>query len=276
MNTHTDTEYKDARSKLPKPVADFLLSTTLSELYIGIGKKLNLNLRQIGSMSRIVNETLVGLEPEHGLEHNLHQELPELSNEKTRELAADINDRIFKEAQRRLRENIVSAETPWDEEALGSKETYAIPVSDSELEKRVKEEESQGGFHEPIVPKEILEKQAETDSKPDNQPLDIFDIPTEDLDTLTPEQITAKYGPVAGLSEPDNAPIRPATPIAVPVDTGPAFLKRSSVVSEKLATPTAVKQEISAPQALKDATPPLAPPPPASERKPDPYREIPE
>lgn len=139
MKTYPDEEYIKARENLPRPIADFLSSDALTGIYVGIAKKLKLNLRQADAMSTIINATLLGLEPEHALEHNLHQELPELSNEKTRELVADINDRIFKEATRRLRENIITQEE-WDEATFGPKDTYRPPVSDTEARKLVEAE----------------------------------------------------------------------------------------------------------------------------------------
>lgn len=107
MKSHTRQEEEAAQKKLPQSLADFLGSETLSKLYLGIRDKLKLNLRQLMAMSGVVNATLLGLEEEGSLEANLHQYLPELSNADMRELVADINDRILKEARRRLRENIL-------------------------------------------------------------------------------------------------------------------------------------------------------------------------
>jgi hypothetical protein len=106
MKTYTVQEREDAKGRLPAPIADFVGSESLTNIYLGIRTKLKLNLRQLVIMTEIANLTLLGLEPEHALETNLHQYLPELSNADTKELAADLNDRVFKEAQRRLRENV--------------------------------------------------------------------------------------------------------------------------------------------------------------------------
>ncbi len=107
MKTHTREEKEEAKKKLPKPISSFVGSESLSNIYLGIMGKLKLNMRQLMVMCEISNLILMGLEDEHSTEANLHQYLPELSNADMRELVADLNDRVFKEAQRRLRENIV-------------------------------------------------------------------------------------------------------------------------------------------------------------------------
>jgi len=123
MKTYTQKEREQAMDTLPIPVSDFLKSNTITDIYVGIGEKLNLNYRQIGLASQITNATLLGLEPEHALETNIHQALPELSNTATRELVADINDRIFKEMQRRIKENIIEKKTEQSEYELSLKPT---------------------------------------------------------------------------------------------------------------------------------------------------------
>lgn len=149
MKFYTPEEKAAALKNLPRPTIDFLGSVALVNLYTGIYGKLNLNLRQMGIVNTIVNATLMGLEPEHALEHNLHQELPELSNEKTRELVGDISDRIFKEAKRRLRENILMPEESWDEGNLGPQKSYQPFPRGSELLRRVEAEKKAGGFKPP-------------------------------------------------------------------------------------------------------------------------------
>lgn len=112
MREYTPEERREARTRLPAPIADFLGSNALNVIYIGIRDKLRLNLQQLMIVSDIANVTLLGLEPEHALEANLHQYLSEMSNADMRELVADLNDRVFKEAQRRLRENVLEPKTP--------------------------------------------------------------------------------------------------------------------------------------------------------------------
>lgn len=107
MKQHTQQEARDALAKLPKPLLGFVDSQKLSDLYFGIQKKHNFTLAQIVAIARATNYSLIGLELESALETNLHQLLPELSNAANRELVADINDRIFKEAHRRGEENII-------------------------------------------------------------------------------------------------------------------------------------------------------------------------
>jgi len=115
MKTYSVEERTEAKKKLPRPVLDFLLSPTISNIYVGMQKKHNLDFRQLVLFCDVTNLTLMGLEPQSALETNLHQAMHELSNEGTRELVADTNDRVFKEAQRRLRENI-SEPSIWSEE----------------------------------------------------------------------------------------------------------------------------------------------------------------
>ena len=143
MKIYTIEEKNEARKKLPKPISDFLGSEILTKIYLGIGKKLNLNLRQMLAVSDITNVILMGLEPESVLETSLHQWLPELTNEATRELVADINDRIFKEAQRRLRERITEPEPFWDTDQWGPKIDYPPQPTDTELEKAIEVEEEE-------------------------------------------------------------------------------------------------------------------------------------
>ncbi len=115
MKTHTKGEKHEAMQKLPEPLYDFLVSQTLSNIYLGLQKKHSLDLRQLAILADITNTTLMGLEPESALETNLHQGIHELSNQGARELVADINDRIFKEAKRRLAEGIEESSV-WSEE----------------------------------------------------------------------------------------------------------------------------------------------------------------
>jgi hypothetical protein len=151
MNRRTQKEVQAALTKVPRPIADFVSSELIGNLIRGIRTKHKLNIMETGTISDIIAFTLVGLESESALETNLHQEMPELSSQVHRELATDINDRIFKEAQRRLHENIVEPEQ-WDEEELGPKSDYTPAISDRELEKRVTEEEKRGGFKPPAPP----------------------------------------------------------------------------------------------------------------------------
>jgi|CXWL01.1.fsa_nt_gi hypothetical protein len=130
MKAYTAEEREAAQKKIPRPIQDFLRSPALVTIYQGIQKKLALDLRQMLAVVEITSATLEGLEPESAMETNIHQLLHELSNEKTRELVADINDRIFKEAKRRLEGNVLEAParviiaepTDAELETLGEKE----------------------------------------------------------------------------------------------------------------------------------------------------------
>ena len=220
--------------KLPKPLFDFLGSQTLTALYLGIGRKLELNLRQLMIVNDVANVTLMGLEPESAMETNLHQGLPELSNEKTRELVADINDRIFKEAKRRVRENIVTPEPTWDEAEYGPKESYKEPPRGAELQRLADEEEKAGGFKPP-------EPEEETPAP------------------AAPEQAPGGTAPTASIPAP-QAP-RPA----------PASVADRKLAAPTVAQPRNVTGAPLSATPPPQAPPPEQPP--AAERKADPYRE---
>src|SRR6185295_117333 len=164
MKIYTRVEKNEARTKLPKPILDFMGSTALTTLYIGIQKKLKLDLRQLMMYSEITNCTLMGLEPEHSLETNIHQWLPELGNAETKELAADINDRIFKEAKRRVEQNILES-TPKDEDAEVIDLTTPI-ISDLELDKLAAQQEKEG-WKPPVDPNEGPEGDIPEDTTPE-------------------------------------------------------------------------------------------------------------
>lgn len=162
MRSYSVEEKDRARKKLPEPIIDFLGSPALTTIYLGLRDKLKLNLRQLMIVSEIANVTLTGLEEEHALEASLHQYLPEMSNADMRELVADLNDRVFKEAQRRLRENvlepkeaIVSRITPDGEGFLGE-EIKAIPIPIS-LEQNAHAKEAADAGAQTDTPSEELD-----------------------------------------------------------------------------------------------------------------------
>jgi hypothetical protein len=147
MKNYTVEERDKAKKALYKPVSDFISSDTLLDIYQGIIEKNKLNLRQAGSITEIVNNTLLGLEPESALETNIHQALAELSAATTREIVADINDRVFKETRRRVQENITETKDEWDEDELGQRPVGTeVPtvVSDAELDALAAKEEKEG------------------------------------------------------------------------------------------------------------------------------------
>lgn len=147
MKDYTPEERREAKARLPKPIRDFIDSDALLQIYFGVIQKNHINWRQAGTLTEITNATLLGLESESALETNFHQALPELSADTMRELVADVNDRVFKEARRRLAENIVEPEPKWDEEELGPKpkeEESEKLASDEELDKLAEKEEKEG------------------------------------------------------------------------------------------------------------------------------------
>lgn len=111
MKKYSPEEVKKTLEGLPQPLKDFAGSETLTNIYVGIQEKHHLNLRQLAALADATNMSLLGLEPESALETNLHQLMHELPNAVTKELVADINDRVFKEARRRLTENILEPST---------------------------------------------------------------------------------------------------------------------------------------------------------------------
>ncbi len=211
MKIYTRQEKDTARSKLPKPIDEFLGSSVLTDLYVGIKKKLGLDLRQLMMFSEIANTTLLGLEDEHALETNLHQLLPELSNAQTRELSADINDRIFKEAARRLQNNIVEPKQVWDEEELGPKETYDTkPISDVALEKLAAQQEKEG-WVPPIDPNEGPDGDIPEDTEEEPDEEGDAAISKESSQTKQQPSIVEEKMGAAVQTKPEQVPAETAT-----------------------------------------------------------------
>lgn len=210
MKPHTKEEKRLAIEKLPKPIFDFIGSTTLKNIFNGIQKKSELNLRQMMIFTEIVNVTLMGLESETALETNLHQWLPELSNAAMRELVNDINDRVFKEAKRRLQENITNPEPLWDESALGPKESFVVGLSDAELKKIEEEEKEIGKII--LIPDSTEPAEDEGDDRDDD-----LEAETQEKTSATPAPsiLTEKLGivqtqntsiPVMGMNVLETTP----------------------------------------------------------------------
>lgn len=248
MKTYTNEERAEAKRKLPQPLSDFLSSDTITNLYMGITEKNKLNLRQGNVMSIVTNSTLIGLEPESALETNFHHELPELSNERVRMLVEDLNTRIFKEAQRRLKENVLEPKAEWDEAELGPRpkageKPIEIP-SDEELD-RLAEEEAKN-------PPRVDE---DGDLIPATPNLTSFEQRNPELHTEGPAFVAVP----SDTSQPETS-LR-ATP------AGP------SIVEQKLKAPVQMKpQEISVDLGNSQKEAPRATPPPAYHGT-DPYRE---
>lgn len=106
MKNYSPEERAAAIKKLPRPASYFVGSKRLYEIYKGIGNKLNLTQKQFMLMAEIAGVTLIGLEPESALEANIHYVMPELPNATAKELVLDIQDRVLKESQRRVKEEV--------------------------------------------------------------------------------------------------------------------------------------------------------------------------
>jgi hypothetical protein len=146
MKIYTFEEKMTAKAQLPKPVSDFLSSDTITTIYTSIVGKYPLSPAQIRTVTSIANTTLLRLEQESALETNIHQMVPELSNEVVRGLVDDIKSRVFAESARREREKILEPDD-WDEEAFGPKpseeERGEQPISDEELDRLAEKEEEE-------------------------------------------------------------------------------------------------------------------------------------
>ncbi len=210
MKPYTQEEKRQAEKKLPKPLYDFLLSPTLIALYGGIQKKHQLNLSQLFVFTELVNDTLLGLESESSLETNLHQALHALTNQQARELVADTNDRIFKEAKRRVQENILEPSEwsePPEETKLTEEERAEIAArekienmrdDDPELLAQEKKDEEDEQKREAEADAELKAALEEAKNDP---PLDES---VEDADTEEDAETT---------NNPENAPVpEPSTP----------------------------------------------------------------
>lgn len=236
MKTYTQKERKQAMDALPIPASDFLKSKTITDTYVGIGKKLGLNFRQEGLASEITNVILLGLEPEHALETNLHQALPELSNTTTRELVADINDRIFKEIQRRIKENITEPKQVWDEVELGPEPTE----EDDERNKAREREDAEN----PIPYEELLklaeQEKVERKAKEDAEEAEaekkrlatVPPTPEETIDTSTSSIVAEKLG-----LAPDVSPENKKNEEEI-LKTAPTETQNSVPLKSKLTEPT--------------------------------------
>jgi len=197
MKTYSKEERIEAKNNLPRPVSGFLSSNTITEIYDGLIKKHHLNLWQGSLVSKTANLILLGLEPQSSIETNLHQVLPELSSATTREIVNDLNDRIFKEASRRLHENIIEPEPEWDVDEFGPKPTKdgagsELPT-DEELDK-LAEKEAVEGWEDP---EEEAERKAEIEraqSKPLSMTLE------ETANTSTSSIVAEKLGLVTDTS----------------------------------------------------------------------------
>lgn len=262
MRKYSLKEKDAAMERLPQPVRDFLGSLTLTGIYEGLATKLGLSFKQSLLMGEIANVTLMKLEDEHALETNIHQMMPELSNTAARELAADLEDRVFREATRRIRENVLepnpllkdALEGLTSEEIAERKRRDAIDAmedNDPELQKLL----------------EVQEKLQEERKKAEEAELEeARKKATEATVTAAPSALSTEN---ATLTNPET----PAPAVPVPPSPSP---QTPSIAQTKLGVPTTTKPvESSVPQTLSSGTPERSQPPALQKRVDgiDPYRE---
>jgi hypothetical protein len=180
MKNYSPEERATAIKKLPRPASYFVGSKRLYEIYKGIGRKLNLTQRQFMLMAEIAGVTLIGLEPESALEANIHYLMPELSNATAKELVLDIQDRVLKESQRRVKEEVFEQDsfvptemglTP--EQELERQREFTIDAMDDddpELLKLIEEEKAAREKREAEEAKELEQALVES-QKPRPQAL---------------------------------------------------------------------------------------------------------
>jgi hypothetical protein len=284
MRAYTQEERDSAYDNLPPPVKDFIGSTTLVNIYKGMGGKLGLNFRQMFAVSQITNLTLLGIEPESAFEANIHQFLPELSNEKTRELVADINDRIFKESRRRLQDNVREPQpeplakrplTDAEYEALGKEEARKGFVP--EFEKRNAEEEArQPALLEKIrigAAEDARREREEKDQSKEAKSASVLDVQLKKLSSAPP---------------PTPVPLPPAEkPVETKVEKLESRIAELESKTDETKAVPVYERKLAAPQ-ISSTTPPTPSSPPAPAQanpvpqKPtapytgaDPYREDP-
>ncbi len=287
MKTYTKEERVEAMKKLPKPVSDFAKSDALTEIYLGLRKKHKLSIWEMSAISNVANLALVGLEPESGIEAAIHQELPEISNTTMREIIPDINDRIFKEARRRLQENITEEE-PWDEVEHGPKPSEEEFHAEAE---RLKLEQKDDDNPEVLAAdeKEIerLLAQNEAERKAAEEELQVFltefkKKKAEREEAAAKEAAAAKDAPDTSTAgaEPASVEIPPpesgvearAGVIPLPGTPPSPPPAKESIAEKKLTVGTIVKpKEIIVDQKATEESAKDAPPKGPS--KPDPYRE---
>ena len=284
MKIYAPIDILHAREKTARPISDFIDSQNWQNIMDGIMTKFGFSGEQKMLIDLILVSTLTQLEPTSALETNIHQLLPELSNEKTRELVADIRDRVIREADRRVAENIINSKFDWYEAVLGEKPTV------DQLEarkKRFREETERGLSVEEIrrLAEEDARKQQEQEEREEAEYAAALKaqgkVPLSDEDG---EDAPETLDPAPTLSLAQSVAIQTAeekmkTPEAAAVDG----IRSVSIAQSKLRAPSAaVPVETTSALPLAEAAaapkPATLTPPPAPKRVDgiDPYREIPE
>lgn len=272
MKTYAPVDILRARENAGRPVDDFIASKVLENIIDGIINKYGFSGEDIRLINILIVTTIVGLEPVSALETNTHQCFPHLSNEKTRELVADIQDRVLKEAKRRSDENITDPARNWNEVAWGKKPT----VDELEaLKKRFHEETQRGLSVEEItrLAQEDARKQQEQEALEEAEYIAKKKARGETI--LSEEEGTGTETGVPSQKIPVTTVTKPVPPPSNTVVPAPP-----SIASQKLVVPSAqqsVRAEVSAiqgplqtssnPEPEKERLPVI------TERKPDVYRE---
>jgi hypothetical protein len=213
------------------------------------------------TVSNVVNATLLGLESESAVETNLHQEIHTLTNEQVHALVEDINLRIFKDARRRLEEQIIEEE-PWDEEELGPKtQANEKLLSDAELDALAEKEEKEGW-------KPPEEEEPASVAASSATPLAI------PLETSGGAISAIKPAEPSIALEKLTAPVQTKTEVTEvrPQQTG----IQSVVIPKPEEKPAAAVPATPPPTIAPSAHVPQTPPAPGTYKGTDPYREAPE
>ena len=246
MKQYSYTEIASAQQQLGRPVNDFLGSDAIAAIIEGIRTKLGLDSRQNSLVVDVITATLVKLEPESALETNIHQIIPELSNEKTAELVADIRDRIFKEAKRREEHNVTEPRYDWDEREHGPRPTPELiekrRVSERWPEHYMSDEALQKLAKEKII---LLEEREDREDAEYAAAQKARGLPTPEESLAADEAAAASEGESLSVeAAPAPATTVPATPttmLATPELTTPALNtqpKPLPIATQKLAAPT--------------------------------------
>lgn len=268
MKNYSPEERAAAIKKLPRPASYFAGSKRLYEIYKGIEKKLNLSHQQFMIMAEIAGVTLIGLESESALEANIHFLMPELPNAVAKELALDIQDRVLKESQRRVKEEIFEQDTfvPTEMGLTPEQETErqrelridAMDDDDPELLKLIELEKAERAKREADEAGELEQAKVEA-RKPRPQPLDASEA------TLEPTSATAD-SPISASETPNIAVQKLAAPTMQQASNTQvdSVLARPSVASIPVPPPTTTAP-VAQPERKTSAPTPLS--------KSDPYRE---
>lgn len=298
MKSYTQEEINAAIRGLPAPLRGFIFSPSLRAIFIGIRDKHKLNLRQIWAVSELSTTTLAGLDSQTAFESNLHLLLPELSNATTHELVADVNSRIFKEARRRLEEEIIEPHTEQNETSEDAEKQRReeeriknLDDDDPELVAIVEKERLASSLESDaaavVTPTEINETEEDEVSDDEAELLDLLEKIEVDPETPLPkssaelelqseftnsaQQVTA---PTLGAKNSSSSEVPQsknfsAQPAAMAKTVPPLVAQKLSAPSIAIAETRIQQDPTAAIQGIKK----IAPPNPRLKGDSDPYRE---